>query len=84
MVDEATHVSTTSSMILYLRSNIGGVFKTFFWGLVEIDDAMAKGLMEVIIRHFEENEVAITKLASLATDGASVMMGAQNGVCVRL
>ena len=84
MVDEATDVSTTSSMVLYLRSNIGGVFKTFFWGLVKIDDAMAKGLMEVIIRHFEENEVAITKLASLATDGASVMMGAQNGVCVRL
>jgi hypothetical protein len=39
MVDESTDVSQTGAMVLYLRLNIGGVFKTVFWGLVECADA---------------------------------------------
>ena len=71
-------------MILYLRCRFGDVFKTVFWGLVQVDDATAEGLTNVIYDHYQDNEVPIESLASLATDGASVMMGSQSGVCVRL
>ena len=84
MADESTTVSTESGMILYLRLLKDGIFQTVFWGLVQLHEATADALLDTILDYFQSNNVPTKLLASLATDGASVMLGRHGGVGVLL
>lgn len=84
MVDESTDVGKHGNSILYLRLLMGGVFVTVFYRIVQVSDATAEGLATLITETFEQDGLPKSRLYSFASDGASVMTGAENGVAARL
>ena len=84
MVDESTDVAQHGEMVLYLRILLLGAFVTVFWRIVRVDDASADGLFATIEHQYEEDMLPKERLFSFASDGASVMTGAVDGVAVRL
>ena len=84
MVDESTDVGKHGNSILYLRLLMGGIFVTVFYRIAQVSDASAEGLASLITETFEQDGVPKSRLYSFASDGASVMTGAENGVAARL
>jgi len=71
-------------MVLYLRIFQAGVFTTVFWRLVKVTDATASGLVEVLTSTFSDDCIPTSLLYSFASDGASVLRGADRGVAVQV
>ena len=74
MIDESTDVSSSNAMVLYLRLFINATPTTVFWGLVEVHDATANGLVKTIEGRFEDQNVPLDRVFSFASDGASVVI----------
>jgi hypothetical protein len=79
MIDESTDCSNTNMMVLYLRLFKDGLFQTVYWGMVTVTDATGVGLAGVVRQKFEDSDIPMSLLMSLATDGASAMTGEENG-----
>ena len=78
-IDESTDVSHTSQMVIYLRLLMGGKFQTVFFRIVSVHDASALGLVTLLTNTFSDDGISLSNFASLATDGASVLTGRDNG-----
>ena len=66
-------------LFLYLRLLVDGKFETKFWGIVKVTDATGPGLRDTIKDFFTSQDVPMTSLTCMATDGASAMTGDQGG-----
>lgn len=81
MADEATDVSCLEEEIVYVRFVSGGVPKTCYVGLAEVESAKAPGILKAIKSVMDKIDPEwMQKLISTGTDGASVMMGRIGGV----
>lgn len=90
LIDESTSLSRASCMVVYLRSTfnveVGPV--TFFLDCIELADTTADGielaLLNCLGSHGLNNEFLVKYFLGLGVDGASVMLGAKNGVAAKL
>lgn len=81
MIDESTDVSTTKHLALIARLCIDFKIRDEFLAIIEIADATAINIYNVIVNYFKEKNIPYKEnLVGFAADGASVMMGATNSV----
>lgn len=85
MVDESTDLSVRKNLLTYvnLLSSDGDV-ETYFADLTEMSACDAKALTDAIIYFLDTKDIGYSKLAGLGSDGASVMVGKNNGVGAQL
>ena len=81
MVDESTDLSIRKNLLLYINllSSTGDV-NSYFGNLTEMKTCDAPVLTEAIVLFLNKNQIDFTKVAGLGSDGASVMVGKNNGV----
>ena len=84
IVDESTDRSTDKTLIIYVKYHCGGVSKTKFLCVAELESANADGIVNCIRSCLVQHNIDITKCVAFASDGASVMMGCTNGVVAKL
>ena len=84
-IDESTDISQTKIMSLYvtyMETTPNGVRtpKVQFLKLIELKEATGLALYQAVKKYLDETNKIYGKLASICTDGASVMTGSQNGL----
>jgi len=84
MIDESTDITTTKHLDIYV-SYIAkeGIFKTRFLYLVSLTECDAESITQVLINIFKKKGI-LSKLTTFASDGASVMLGKNEGVAAKL
>ena len=87
--DDSTDISTTEQSMWFIRSSSLGVISTNFLGSVSLDKANAEGIVAGLEDITKSNinmplSNLMAKVPSITTVGASVMLGRESGVCVRL
>lgn len=89
IIDESTTVSSKSVLVICLRCALSedSEVVSFFWDLVELESTTADVIKNEILKNLNSygiNEDFLKKhLVGLACDGASVMLGRQNGVAAQ-
>ena len=82
MVDESTDVTTTQTLIVYIRFvNKEGKVTSQFFELAKLDGANAEAILQTLL---EARHLPVEKLFGIATDGASVMVGSCSGITTRI
>lgn len=89
LVDESDTASKHATMIVYLRACFAGnKNRTVFFDLVEILDKSADGLERTLLNALFSRgiteEILDDCLVGFGADGASAMMGTDNGLAVKL
>lgn len=88
--DEATDISVTSQLITFIQffNKALGKTDTAFLGIqdiLEVHDAPdAKTITEKLEHLLQENNLSVGSVAAMATDGAKVMTGRNEGVVAKL
>ena len=79
IVDESTSVANVQSMVVYLRTLFDGDICTYFLGLLELTDATAAGLENVLINSLHtmglDDCILRDQFVGFCSDGASCMIG---------
>ena len=84
MIDESTDITTTKHLDIYVSYVAKeGISKTHFLCLVPLNECDAESITNVIINIFRTKGI-LSKLVAFASDGASVMLGKNGGVAIRL
>ncbi|GBB97288.1 hypothetical protein RclHR1_02960001 [Rhizophagus clarus] len=84
MIDESTNITTTKYLDIYVSYiTKQGIFKTRFLCLLPLTECDAKSITNVIIDIFKKEGI-LSKLVAFASDGASVMLGKNEGVAAKL
>ena len=90
MVDEVTDISVLEQMVTFIQfyDKIEEQVKVAFLSvdnlLEDFDSANSEAISSMILNTLKEFELPTEKKASFVSDGASVMIGKNNGVAVRL
>jgi hypothetical protein len=86
MVDESTDIADTKELAIIVKyfDHDEYLVKTSFLGLHRLDSSDSKTIKRNILLLIEALGLCITNMVGISTDGASVMVGALNGVCNRL
>ena len=80
MIDESTDLSVRKNLLIYINLLLrDGVVVSLFAHLEEMKQCDAASLTGTIVEYLEEKGIELSK-----SDGASVMVGKQNGVGARL
>jgi Domain of unknown function (DUF4371)/hAT family C-terminal dimerisation region len=84
MIDESTDITVTKHLDIYVSYvTKQGIFKTRFLCLLPLTECDAKSITNVIIDIFKKKGI-LSKLVAFASDGASVMLGKNEGVAAKL
>ncbi|XP_078614277.1 uncharacterized protein C17orf113-like [Branchiostoma floridae x Branchiostoma japonicum] len=85
MIDESTDISTSKNLIVFVNLCSGGVVKTKYLKLKEIEGSSnAENIFRALVSTLQEYGVPLAKVCGLGTDGANVMVGRTNGVAALL
>lgn len=84
LIDESTDITVSKRLSVCVRYCYAGSPQTSFLGNIELQDGRAHTITEVLLKFLKECNIDATKCVSLATDGASVMMGRKSGVGVQI
>ncbi|XP_060596481.1 zinc finger protein 862-like [Ruditapes philippinarum] len=84
LIDETTDVSISKRLSICVRYIHNGIPYTDFLANIELSDGCAHTIVTALLTYFEKCEINTSKCVSLATDGASVMVGKKTGVGVQL
>jgi hypothetical protein len=86
MIDEATDVNMKANSIIYAclwdKSTCGPT--TFYLKVLPLIRRDADGIYKSVTDYLEKNNIDITNMMGISTDGANVMIGWENGVCALL
>ena len=84
MLDESSDVSVHQNLVVYVRyleQAFGRLdARTSFLGLRQLEIANSDSIRELVVKLLVEKSLDVSKLAGIATDGASVMVGCRAGV----
>ncbi|XP_040294715.1 zinc finger protein 862-like [Bufo bufo] len=87
VVDESTDISVSKMLILYakFRPFNTDVYKTIFAGITKLTSCDSGSVTDAIKQFYSDNHLDLQKMVMFTSDGASVMLGKQNGVaaCLR-
>jgi hypothetical protein len=83
MIDEATDVNMKANLIVYacVWDRTLCAPKKFFLKVLPLTRRDALGIHKTLSEYLLNKDVDVTNLMGISTDGASVMIGAENGVC---
>ncbi|XP_070611776.1 zinc finger protein 862-like [Erythrolamprus reginae] len=86
IVDESTDVSITKMLVLYVkfRPCNATIYKTMFIGILQLSACNSTAITTAIKEFYAANNIDIQKMVMLTSDGASVMLGKNNGVAAQL
>lgn len=88
IVDESTSVANVQSMVVYLRTLFENEICTYFFGLLELTDATAAGLENVLLNFLHttglDDCILRNQFVGFCSDGASCMIGEHKGVATLL
>ncbi|GBC38152.1 zinc finger protein 862-like [Rhizophagus irregularis DAOM 181602=DAOM 197198] len=83
MIDESTDITTTKHLDIYASYvTKKGILKTRFLCIVPLTSCNAEGITKVLVDIFEKRKI-LSKLVAFASDGASVMLGKNEGVAAK-
>nr|XP_022317923.1 zinc finger protein 862-like [Crassostrea virginica] len=84
MSDESSDVSVHQNLVVYVRyleQAFGRLHaRTSFLGLRQLEIANSDSIREQVVKLLVDKGLDVSKLAGIATDGASVMVGCREGV----
>ena len=84
-LDEATDISVLKQLAVSIQYvDQCGKVQVKFLKIMELSSGTADIITEAIIEYLSKSSLDLSKLAGIATDGASVMVGSQSGVTIRL
>jgi hypothetical protein len=75
MVDETTGISVTKSISICVRTLYGNKIFSQFYRWIEVNDCTAKGLTTAIFDTLKKDQIPVSNITGLASDGANVMSG---------
>ena len=85
IIDESTDVTVHKKLNVYVKCvNEKSESVIHFMDCINVVDGKAETIVSEIVKVFQRKGISLTKLMTLASDGASVMTGRLNGVGVRL
>ena len=88
LCDEVSDIAVTEQLVIFIQFVSDGHVHTrflFIQNLLEHHkSANADAIVDMITQEIEKNNLKLTSLAGLASDGASVFTGSKNGVGVKL
>lgn len=84
MIDESTDIAVQKHLSVCIRYVINGEPVTKFLANIAIDDGKAHTIVSELTKCISEVGLDLSKLVSLATDGASTMTGKKTGVGVQM
>lgn len=83
--DESTDVSSSKLLSIVVKVRFADRIRDFFFDLVEVHQADAKGIYSEIVKSFNNHNVNYkNNLIGFAADGANVMTGSRNSVATLL
>ncbi|CAI7784409.1 unnamed protein product [Closterium sp. NIES-53] len=83
-IDESMDRVRGKHLILYATFVRESVVVTEFMQLITVEKADASTLLSLLLSHLQAVGVDLQRISGISTDGASVMMGSQAGLVVRL
>ncbi|CAI7776030.1 unnamed protein product [Closterium sp. NIES-53] len=83
-IDESTDRVRGKDLILYATFFRESVVVTEFMQLIMVEKAYASTLLSLLLSHLQAVGVDLQRISGISIDGASVMMGSQAGLVVRL
>lgn len=86
IIDESTDISVTKMLILYLKFRPSNDinYRTVFAGIVKLTACDSKAIVDAIKKFYSDHDIDMLKMVMFTSDGASVMLGKQNGVAAKL
>jgi hypothetical protein len=86
MIDESTHISVTCHLVVFASFVEEGILFYVFLGLLHIEEGKKDTciIFETLIKNMKEWGLDFDKCVGFGSDGASTMIGKQNGVAARL
>jgi hypothetical protein len=85
IVDESTDITVFKKLNVYVKCvDTSNKSVINFLDCISVPDGKAETIVSEIVKLFQNKNIPISKLITLASDGASVMTGRLNGVGVRL
>ena len=86
IIDESTDISVQKMLIVYFkyRPKQEIVSKTIFGGIVNLSQCNSISIVTAIKQFYSENDLDLQKMVMFTSDGASVMLGKNNGVAAIL
>jgi len=86
IIDESTDISSQKMLIIYFKYRLETeiVFKTIFGGIVKLSECNSISIVTAVKRFYNENSLDLQKMVMFTSDGASVMLGKNNGVAAIL
>ncbi|CAG8721475.1 6749_t:CDS:2, partial [Cetraspora pellucida] len=82
LIDESTDIATESHIIVYVKYCLYGIVKVRYLQLLQLEHGDAKSIYNAIYSLFDKHKLC-EKIMAFASDGASVMMGKNNGVATQ-
>ncbi|CAG8627042.1 14856_t:CDS:1 [Funneliformis caledonium] len=84
MIDESTDITTTKNLDIYVSYiTKEGILKTRFLCIIPLTSCDAEDITKVLVDIFKRKKI-LSKLVAFASDGASVMLGKNEGVAAKL
>jgi Domain of unknown function (DUF4371) len=84
MIDESTDITTTKHLDIYVSYvTKEGIIKTRFLCLVPLTSCNSESITKILVDIFEKKNI-LSKFVAFASDGASVMLGKNEGVAAKL
>ena len=86
IADESTDISVQKMLILYAKFRPADtfVYKTVFVGILKLTGCDANSIVKAIKQFYIDNQLDLQKMTMFTSDGASVMLGKNNGVAAIL
>ncbi|XP_052280820.1 E3 SUMO-protein ligase KIAA1586-like [Dreissena polymorpha] len=84
LIDETTDIATVSEIIVYVQFLEDRMGCTVFLSVLPLKDGKAETIFNAQITFIEEHGLDIQKMCAFGSNGASVMLGCENGVAARL
>lgn len=86
IADESTDISVTKMLILYTKfrplNDLN--YKTVFAGILKLTACDSRSIVAAIKNFYANNNLDMQKMVMFTSDGASVMLGKDNGVAALL
>ena len=79
-IDESTDIATARTLIVYVRYVHEGEVMNRFFELTELPGGPANTIVDTVLQTLAKKKLSTEKMFEMATDEASVMVGARAGV----
>ena len=86
IVDESTDITVHKMLVLYIkyREEHDVNYKTVFGGIIQLAACTAHDIVQAITQFYSKHGLDFQRMVMLTSDGASVMLGKNNGVAALL